>query len=50
MQGNDFVQSVIYRRGVTCFSGYDVDGTDNNAERRNPATAISLDYHAPATR
>ena len=27
MQGNDFVQSVMYRRGVTCFSCHDVHGT-----------------------
>ncbi len=29
MQGNDFAQSVMYRRGVTCFSCHDVHGTDN---------------------
>ena len=27
MQGNDFVQSVMYTRGVTCFSCHDVHGT-----------------------
>src|SRR6266446_5448744 len=27
MQGNDFVQSVMYRRGVTCFDCHDVHGT-----------------------
>ena len=32
MQGNDFVQSVMYARGVTCFSCHDVHGT---AERRD---------------
>jgi len=26
MQGNDFVQSVMYRRGVTCFSCHDAHG------------------------
>ncbi len=31
MQGNDFVQSVMYRRGITCFSCHDVHGTDNYA-------------------
>ena len=32
MQGNDFVQSLMYRRGVTCFSCHDVHGTANNAD------------------
>ena len=32
MQGNDFVQSVMYTRGVTCFSCHDVHGTANNAD------------------
>ena len=27
MQGNDFVQSVMYTHGVTCFSCHDVHGT-----------------------
>ena len=27
MQGNDFVQSLMYTRGVTCFSCHDVHGT-----------------------
>ncbi len=27
MQGNDFVQSLMYKRGVTCFSCHDVHGT-----------------------
>src|SRR6185436_12276207 len=31
MQGNDFVQSVMYRRGVTCFSCHDSHGTPNDA-------------------
>ena len=32
MQGNDFVQSVMYTRGVTCFSCHDVHGTENDAD------------------
>jgi predicted CXXCH cytochrome family protein len=47
MQGNDFVQSVMYRRGVTCFSCHDVHGTGNYAELREPANVICLDCHAP---
>ncbi|HEV8410400.1 MAG TPA: c-type cytochrome [Gemmatimonadaceae bacterium] len=47
MQGNDFVQSVMYRRGVTCFSCHDVHGTDNFAQLRKPANKICLDCHGP---
>jgi predicted CXXCH cytochrome family protein len=47
MQGNDFVQSVMYRRGVTCFSCHDVHGTSNYAELRKPPNAICLDCHTP---
>jgi predicted CXXCH cytochrome family protein len=45
MQGNDFVQSVMYRRGVTCFSCHDVHGTDNYAQLRKPAEQLCLDCH-----
>ena len=47
MQGNDFVQSVMYRRGVTCFSCHDVHGTDNQAELREPASVMCLECHGP---
>ena len=47
MQGNDFVQSVMYRRGVTCFSCHDVHGTDNYAQLRKPADMLCLDCHGP---
>ena len=30
MQGNDFVTSRMYSRGVTCFSCHDVHGTEND--------------------
>ena len=48
MQGNDYVQSVMYERGVTCFSCHDVHGTDQYAQLRKPANKICLDCHAPA--
>ena len=47
MQGNDFVQSVMYRRGVTCFSCHDVHGTANYAQLRRPANLICLTCHGP---
>ncbi len=47
MQGNDFVQSVMYRRGVTCFSCHDVHGTDSYAQLRKPGNKICLDCHGP---
>ena len=37
MQGNDFVQSVMYTRGVTCSSCHDVHGTRHNADLIKPA-------------
>jgi predicted CXXCH cytochrome family protein len=47
MQGNDFVQSVMYRRGITCFSCHDAHGTENYAQLRQPADKLCLDCHAP---
>ena len=47
MQGNDFVQSVMYRRGITCFDCHDVHGTSNYAQLRKPANEICLDCHGP---
>jgi len=47
MQGNDFVQSVMYRRGITRFTCHDVHGTDNYAQLRKPADKLCLDCHGP---
>jgi predicted CXXCH cytochrome family protein len=47
MQGNDFVQSVMYRRGIRCSNCHDVHGTDNYAQLRKPADKLCLDCHAP---
>ncbi|WP_213804029.1 c-type cytochrome [Granulicella sp. dw_53] len=46
MQGNDFIQSVMYEKGVTCASCHDVHGTANYAQLRKPADKICLDCHA----
>ncbi len=47
MQGNDFVQSVMYRRGITCFDCHDVHGTGNYAQLRKPPETLCLDCHGP---
>jgi predicted CXXCH cytochrome family protein len=47
MQGNDFVQSLMYTRGVTCFSCHDVHGTKHDAVLWKPANALCLDCHGP---
>jgi len=47
MQGNDFATSVMYTRGITCFSCHDVHGTANNADLLKPATVMCLECHGP---
>lgn len=49
MQGNDFVQSVMYRHGITCSSCHDVHGTANYAQLRKPANQLCLDCHGPTS-
>jgi predicted CXXCH cytochrome family protein len=49
MQGNDFVQSLMYRRGVTCFSCHDVHGTENNADLIKPVNQLCLTCHGPSS-
>ncbi|MBZ5684485.1 MAG: c-type cytochrome [Acidobacteriia bacterium] len=49
MQGNDFAQSVMYRRGITCSSCHDVHGTANYAQLRKPAEQICLNCHGPSS-
>ncbi len=45
MQGNDFVQSLMYNRGVTCFSCHDPHGSKNEAMLRKPASEICSSCH-----
>jgi len=47
MQGNDFVQSVMYTRGVKCSSCHDVHGTANDALLLKPASVMCLECHGP---
>ncbi len=49
MQGNDFVQSQMYKRGVTCFSCHDVHGTSNNADLIKPPAQLCVTCHGPAS-
>jgi predicted CXXCH cytochrome family protein len=49
MQGNDFVQSIMYRRGVTCFDCHDAHGTPSYAQLREPADKICLHCHGPGS-
>jgi len=49
MQGNDFVQSVMYTRGVTCFSCHDVHGTSNNADLIKPVRQLCTTCHGPTS-
>jgi predicted CXXCH cytochrome family protein len=49
MQGNDFVQSLMYRRGISCFDCHDAHGTCNYAELREPAEKLCLECHGPAS-
>ena len=47
MQGNDFVQSLMYARGVTCASCHDPHGTPNNADLVKSARLVCLTCHGP---
>jgi predicted CXXCH cytochrome family protein len=45
MQANDFVDSQMYKKGVTCFSCHDVHGTPNNADLIKPVGQLCLTCH-----
>jgi predicted CXXCH cytochrome family protein len=49
MQGNDFVQSLMYRRGISCFDCHDAHGTSNYAQLREPAETLCLECHGPTS-
>lgn len=49
MQGNDFATSLMYTRGVACFTCHDAHGTENDAILRKPSNAICLDCHGPTS-
>jgi predicted CXXCH cytochrome family protein len=47
MQGNDFAQSLMYERGVTCFSCHDPHGSRNQAMLRKPVNEVCGSCHSP---
>jgi predicted CXXCH cytochrome family protein len=49
MQGNDFVQSLMYARGVTCFSCHDPHGSENDAALRRPVNEVCTSCHGVNT-
>lgn len=49
MQGNDFATSLMYTRGVTCFTCHDAHGTANDALLPKPANVLCLDCHSPTS-
>jgi predicted CXXCH cytochrome family protein len=49
MQGNDYVQSLMYTRGVTCFSCHDPHGSENPSMLRATGNGLCLTCHGPNT-
>jgi predicted CXXCH cytochrome family protein len=49
MQLNDYVQSLMYSRGVKCSRCHDVHGTENNALLIKPANVMCLECHGPGS-
>ena len=49
MQGNDYVTSPMYTRGVRCFSCHDVHGTAHSADIIKPGNSLCLQCHGPVS-
>jgi len=47
MQGNDYVHSLMYERGVTCFSCHDPHGSENDSILRKPVNEVCASCHGP---
>ena len=47
MQGNDFVQSQMYVKGVRCYACHDVHGTEHEADLIMPGNEMCLNCHGP---
>jgi predicted CXXCH cytochrome family protein len=47
MQGNDYVQSLMYARGVTCFTCHDPHGSESPGIVRERGNGLCLTCHGP---
>jgi len=47
MQGNDYVKSLMYERGVTCFGCHDPHGGENESILRRPIEEVCSSCHSP---
>jgi predicted CXXCH cytochrome family protein len=47
MQGNDYIQSQMSVKGVTCYGCHDVHGTEHNADLIAPGNEACLECHGP---
>lgn len=47
MQGNDFVQSVMYHRGMRCFNCHDVHSNKNPSNLKRMGNELCLTCHGP---
>jgi len=47
MQGNDYVTSAMYTKGVRCWSCHDVHGTQHGADLIKPANSLCQTCHTP---
>lgn len=47
MQGNDYIQSQMSVKGVTCYGCHDVHGTEHNADLIAPGNETCLECHGP---
>ena len=47
MQGNDYVSSSMYTKGVGCWDCHDVHGTEHSADLTKPANAVCESCHGP---
>ena len=46
MQGNDYVQGQMYRKGVRCYACHDSHGTKHEALLRMPGNAVCTECHS----
>ena len=46
MQGNDYVQSQMYVKGVRCYACHDTHGTKYEADLRLPGNAVCTQCHS----